>query len=75
MAHAADPVDQAPLRRRVSSWIKHWTVGHAASETVGHAASESVVPVLARKTDGSRCICYDYRGLRPMTEPLLEPLP
>ena len=31
--------------------------------------------VFARKPDGSWRICYDYRGLNAITEPLVEPLP
>ena len=31
--------------------------------------------VFARKPDGSWRICCDYRGLKAITEPLVEPLP
>ena len=44
-------------------WIQPSTAGHAASV------------VFARKPDGSWRICYDYRGLNAITEPLVEPLP
>ena len=44
-------------------WIQHSTAGHAASV------------VFARKPDGTWRICYDYRGLNAITEPLVEPLP
>jgi len=44
-------------------WIQPSTSGHAASV------------VFVRKPDGSWRICYDYRGLNAITEPLVEPLP
>ena len=58
----------AELRRQLTDllargWIQHSTAGHAASV------------VFARKPDGSWRICYDYRGLNAITEPLVEPLP
>ncbi len=31
--------------------------------------------MFARKPDGSRSICYDYRGLNAITRPAVEPLP
>ncbi|MFN9908098.1 MAG: hypothetical protein ACK56F_18525, partial [bacterium] len=43
-------------------WIQPSTAGHAASV------------VFVRKPDGSWRICYDYRGLNTITEPLVEPL-
>jgi hypothetical protein len=43
-------------------WIQHLTAGHAAAV------------VFARKPDGSRRICYDYRGLNAITRPAVEPL-
>ena len=45
------------------SWIKHSTAGHAAAV------------VFVRKPDGSWQLCYYYRGLNAITEPLVEPLP
>ena len=58
----------AELRRQLHDlldrgWIQHSTAGHAASV------------VFARKPDGSWRICYDYRGLNAITEPMVEPLP
>ena len=58
----------AELRRQLTDlldrgWIQHSTAGHAASV------------VFARKPDGSWRICYDYRGLNAITEPMVEPLP
>jgi len=58
----------AELRRQLldlldRGWIQPSTAGHAASV------------VFARKPDGSWRICYDYRGLNAITEPLVEPLP
>ena len=44
-------------------WIKRSTAGHAAAV------------VFVRKPDGSWRLCYDYRGLNAITEPLVEPLP
>ena len=58
----------AELRRQLTDllargWIQHSTAGHAASE------------VFARKQDWPWRICYDYRGLNAITEPLVKPLP
>jgi transposase InsO family protein len=58
----------AELRRQLTDllargWIQHSTAGHAASV------------VFARKPDGTWRICYDYRGLNAITEPMVEPLP
>ena len=44
-------------------WIERSTAGHAAAV------------VFVRKPDGSWRLCYDYRGLNAITEPLVEPLP
>ena len=44
-------------------WIERSTAGHAAAV------------VFVRKPDGSWQLCYDYRGLNAITEPLVEPLP
>jgi hypothetical protein len=44
-------------------WIQPSMADHAASV------------VFARKPDGSWRICYDYRGLNAITEPLVEPRP
>jgi hypothetical protein len=46
-----------------------WIVPSRAS----HAAS--VVTVFARKPDGTRRFCLDYRGLNVITERSVEPLP
>ena len=43
-------------------WIKCSTAGHAAAV------------VFVRKSDGSWRLCYNYRGLYSITEPLVEPL-
>ena len=44
-------------------WIKRSTTGHTAAV------------VFVRIPDGSWRLCYDYRGLDAITEPLVEPLP
>ncbi len=53
----------AELRRQLTDllargWIQHSKAGHAASV------------VFARKPDGMWRICYDYRGLNAITEPM-----
>ena len=43
-------------------WIECSTTGHAAAA------------VFVQNPDGSWRLCYDYRGLNAITEPLVEPL-
>jgi len=62
----------AELRRQLLDLLdRGWMIAWNQPSTAGLAASV----VFARKSDGSWRICYDYRGLNAITEPLVEPLP